>query len=221
MKKLVLKKPLKTGSSGPEVEMLQSILVDVKARPKLKTDGKFGPKTKAAVVHFQKLRCPMANGIVDKRTAEMLNACLKLPKGDWPEMDAKDWTRRRKSKVKGLKASVNIMKLETAQWHDKYDDGTREVGKYLRVMDLCYKNARREFQEWYAMASTTGKAQQEFDKLMIKGKVVPAKAVLKIIHTNDPKLVANEKEIKRLYFKFHKLMKIVFNLSAKGKKKAA
>jgi peptidoglycan hydrolase-like protein with peptidoglycan-binding domain len=220
MKKLVLKKPLKTGSSGEDVEMLQSILVDVKARPKLKTDGKFGPKTKAAVVHFQKLRCPIANGIVDKRTADILNACLKLPNGDWPEMDAKDWTRRRKSEIKGLKSNVNYMKLTMKQWQDQFDDGTKEVGKYLRVMDLCYKNARREYFEWCAMASTTGKAQQAFDKLMIKGKVPAAKALLKVIHANDPKLVANEKEIKRLFFKFNKLAVISGKLSTKRKKAA-
>ena len=53
---------LRIGDQGKPVEDLQALLG-------IKTDGDFGPKTKAAVVAFQKKNGLFADGIVGPKTA--------------------------------------------------------------------------------------------------------------------------------------------------------
>jgi murein L,D-transpeptidase YcbB/YkuD len=58
---------LKLGASGPDVENLQSQLTAAGFEPG-KLDGVFGPKTKAAVMAFQRARGLEVDGIVGPRT---------------------------------------------------------------------------------------------------------------------------------------------------------
>lgn len=58
---------LSLGSRGPEVVKLQLLLASA-LKIKLDADGDFGPKTKAAVVQFQKARKLVADGIVGPKT---------------------------------------------------------------------------------------------------------------------------------------------------------
>ncbi|HEU0085768.1 MAG TPA: S8 family serine peptidase [Candidatus Paceibacterota bacterium] len=62
----VLVAPLRLGSRGDQVKCMQAILG-------VTTDGAFGPKTKAAVVSFQRARGLVADGIVGPATRRALN----------------------------------------------------------------------------------------------------------------------------------------------------
>lgn len=66
---------LKHGAQGPEVVDLQRLLLIVGgvSRGSLgAVDGDFGAKTKSAVLHFQKTRDLVQDGIVESRTWGML-----------------------------------------------------------------------------------------------------------------------------------------------------
>lgn len=63
--KYVLSRALVQGSSGKAVEKLQSVL-------KVTVDGDFGPKTKAAVIKFQKSKKLVQDGYVGKNTCRAL-----------------------------------------------------------------------------------------------------------------------------------------------------
>ncbi len=64
---------LKQGACGPEVENLQRQLVAAGFEPG-KLDGVFGPKTKVAVMAFQRARGLEVDGIVGLRTWEALDS---------------------------------------------------------------------------------------------------------------------------------------------------
>src|SRR5690242_1534599 len=61
---------LRPGSSGPAVERVQRLLNAHGA--KLATDGDFGPKTEAAVKHFQSQRGLSTDGVVGPMTMRAL-----------------------------------------------------------------------------------------------------------------------------------------------------
>jgi len=64
---------LKTGSNGPEVRRLQTMLNKVgHVTPPLRADGGFGPKTYTAVVAFQKQHHLGQDGIVGPKTWDAL-----------------------------------------------------------------------------------------------------------------------------------------------------
>src|SRR5215510_3706136 len=67
---------LKTGSSGASVTRLQKDLASLGFRPG-KADGKFGPKTKAAVTAFQKVNKLTVDGIVGPKTSAAIEQRLK------------------------------------------------------------------------------------------------------------------------------------------------
>ncbi|MEP1697946.1 MAG: peptidoglycan-binding domain-containing protein [Paracoccaceae bacterium] len=209
MKKLVFKESLKKGSSGAEVEILQELLVHAKARPKLKADGNFGPNTKKAVQHYQKLRFKQATGIVDKVMADLLNANAKLPTNGWPEMDAEDWGKRRKQKIKSFKGYAENSKEAYMLTRKLWPGTSKQVIKHTRLLELIYTNIRRLGREWSTMALDTGKLQTQFDHLMMKGKVLSARKLLKAVHANDSTLKHHESEMTRMKNKVHKVVKMV------------
>ena len=63
---------LSEGAKGPDVGKLQKLLIAAGA--KIVADSHFGPRTKAAVVAFQKARKLAADGIVGPRTWEALTS---------------------------------------------------------------------------------------------------------------------------------------------------
>jgi peptidoglycan hydrolase-like protein with peptidoglycan-binding domain len=64
---------LKSGSSGPLITRLQTVLNHVlDPSPKLAVDGIFGPKTLEAVLAFQKHVGVAADGIVGPMTSKSL-----------------------------------------------------------------------------------------------------------------------------------------------------
>lgn len=68
---------LKIGSEGFVVKFLQYILNSAGANPALTIDGKFGPKTKVAVMAFQEIHALVKDGIVGPKTwAAFLNPLL-------------------------------------------------------------------------------------------------------------------------------------------------
>ena len=72
------KKPIREGSTGDEVKILQRILVDVSfAMP---IDGIFGAKTKANVIEYQKIRHHKVDGIVGQETWIFVRCILALYK---------------------------------------------------------------------------------------------------------------------------------------------
>ena len=66
---------LKQGSSGAQVKTLQTKLINW-GYLSGKADGIFGPKTKAAVIYFQKRNGLVADGIVGTKTAQALGMSL-------------------------------------------------------------------------------------------------------------------------------------------------
>ncbi len=66
---------LKQGSSGAQVKTLQTKLINW-GYMSGKADGIFGPKTKAAVIYFQKRNGLVADGIVGTKTAQALGISL-------------------------------------------------------------------------------------------------------------------------------------------------
>lgn len=73
---------LKNGAKGPQVKALQSALNTAGAKPALKTDGKFGNKTEAAVKAFQKKARLKASGIATTETLAALGLGRKAV--TWP-----------------------------------------------------------------------------------------------------------------------------------------
>ena len=66
---------LKKGATGPEVKGIQLRLnTRLKPSPKLEPDGKFGPKTEAAVIQFQRSNGLAPDGIVGPKTRAALTA---------------------------------------------------------------------------------------------------------------------------------------------------
>jgi peptidoglycan hydrolase-like protein with peptidoglycan-binding domain len=64
---------LKSGSTGPNVQLVQTLLNFVgAAKSPLVADGIFGPKTLAAVLQFQKSAKLSADGIVGPLTMQAL-----------------------------------------------------------------------------------------------------------------------------------------------------
>jgi len=69
---------VKKGAVGIEVLVLQTQLNSLGASPKLAVDGLFGPKTRRAVVMFQKSNNLAPDGIVGQHTRAAIKAQLNL-----------------------------------------------------------------------------------------------------------------------------------------------
>jgi len=81
---------LKSGSKGSSVKLAQQKLIA--AGYKISADGAFGPKTKAAVIAFQKSRGLTADGIIGKNTWAALNTSKKASSSSYKTKDPKTWT---------------------------------------------------------------------------------------------------------------------------------
>ena len=64
---------LRVGSSGPDVADLQTELNQAGAEPPLQADGQFGPRTRAAVVEFQRANGLDPDGVVGPQTRRALD----------------------------------------------------------------------------------------------------------------------------------------------------
>lgn len=76
---------LRSGHRGPDVTKLQKLLIEHGAE--LVADGDFGPKTEAAVEHFQEERGLYADGIVGRMTWAELGAADKPRTTTKPEVN--------------------------------------------------------------------------------------------------------------------------------------
>lgn len=63
---------LMSGSTGPNVRLVQTLLNFLGAQPPLDVDGIFGPKTRAAVIAFQTQSRLVADGKVGPLTGQAL-----------------------------------------------------------------------------------------------------------------------------------------------------
>lgn len=198
MLKLDPNKLLKSGDAGPEVETLQKMLVQVRARPKLEIDGDFGPNTKAAVKHFQGLRGLSVDGKVGKDTASMLNAVVKLPTLGHPEMTTEDWGKRRAKTASKFETAEKNMFADFVHARDVENDGSKDMAKVLKQWDSIYRNHVRERRDWSRLSKETATMQKDFDKLMMKSKLKEAAKIVKTVEKNHETLLACETEMKRL-----------------------
>lgn len=73
--------PLKQGSTGPEVKKLQARLKQL-GFSNLLPDGKFGAKTKAALIAFQKSKGLTADGVAGPKTLAALHLSGEQPSDD-------------------------------------------------------------------------------------------------------------------------------------------
>lgn len=81
-------KKIERGMKGDDVERLQKELKKLGYDPG-PIDGKFGPKTEAAIKEFQKKKKLEEDGIVDPKTAKAINAALRPPVVDLGRQEAK------------------------------------------------------------------------------------------------------------------------------------
>lgn len=95
---------LKKGSKGKIVEYLQAALNKLKAKPPLKVDGIFGPKTQDAVKQFQK----RANLKADGQVGELTEASIRYG-GPLPEMKVEDYEKRTASFEKHRKYNTELL----------------------------------------------------------------------------------------------------------------
>jgi hypothetical protein len=69
---------LALGASGPDVKVLQQILIGAGMLAAGQDDGKFGPITRRAVIELQEVLRVRADGIVGPRTREAIDALLRF-----------------------------------------------------------------------------------------------------------------------------------------------
>jgi peptidoglycan hydrolase-like protein with peptidoglycan-binding domain len=96
---------LKEGSKGAEVTQLQESLKKLNFYSGT-VDGIFGPKTKDAVINFQKSQQLVADGIVGEKTWSKLNAALKPsdPRSNFRAINVQEFISSNRIKVSTPKA---------------------------------------------------------------------------------------------------------------------
>lgn len=92
----------KRGKSGPEIKVIQEQLNKL-IKSRLKIDGKFGPKTEAAVKEFQTKKKLAVDGIVGPKTLKAMKLTLK---------DLKKGGENAKPKPKPIKISYTVPRLK-------------------------------------------------------------------------------------------------------------
>ena len=136
---------LKNGSKGTQVKALQRALNTAGAKPALKSDGKFGSKTEAAVKAFQKKARLKASGTAGTDTLAALGLGRKALK--WPLPDLllerrevdKHYLKARKTVKAGLVLASSHKAYSIRVLHDEMlAAGERLDTVYAGVVDpLC------------------------------------------------------------------------------------
>lgn len=187
---------LKKGSKGKIVEYLQIALNKLKAKPPLKVDGIFGPKTRKAVKEFQK----RVNLKPDGQIGELTTASIKFG-GKLPEMKVKDYVKKiaffaahRKYNVELVAGFMRIRKIVDIL-ENKFN---QEIFQAARLSDANGAH----FNDVRTLGLKIASFQQDFKKMRLKDPKVAQKIALvcemlekKLLSDAKSKITPNHKKI--------------------------
>lgn len=164
---------IKSGSKGNDVKKLQTDLNKLGAKPKLKVDGVFGPKTLEAVKAFQKKAKLKPDGQVGKLTLGAIRAG-----GALPEMGVSDYKPRLN---KALVAKAH--NFELAKMH----------GRFAKAVDILEDEVKVKVPK--AVKLLEGN-QKYWDQLVKNAREVVAKQAefeaIRLSHPDKAKKLADE-----------------------------
>ena len=124
---LVYRCPLKRGTYGADVKLLQEALLSLKYDPN-GIDGNFGPGTESAVKQFQKDNNIAVDGIVGPTTTRMINATLR-------NMDiANPTTPSIYRKIRQYSSNIHILEANPKDYFVDLDLGIK--GKHEKVSSI-------------------------------------------------------------------------------------
>ncbi|WP_372573662.1 peptidoglycan-binding domain-containing protein [Ruegeria jejuensis] len=150
-------KTLKKGAKGTKVKELQGALNKAGARPKLKTDGKFGDKTETAVKIFQKKSRLKRSGVACEKTLTALGLAGKTR--SWPLDDVlpdrREVDKHYVNARKIVKATIALASKHKAYSITKLKEEMQKAGKTL---DKVYAGVVDPL-------SDIGFAEHKFDQL--------------------------------------------------------
>jgi len=137
---MMLSTILKRGSTGPEVRQVQRLLSLAGSRPRLASDGQFGPTTERAVLDFQSRHGLRADGQVDSIMWSALQRAT--PESDPPAAQpATDGTTQEPdAKVRGY---PGIKEFIPSTRHSSRD-GAKPTKIVLHCTESSFKSALQE-----------------------------------------------------------------------------
>ena len=197
---------IKRGSRGAKVEDVQEMLNKVRAKPKLAVDGKFGPKTEAAVSYFQTKKSLDIDGIVGPKTSSALKRASGGPggsggkgSGDVAKLE-KAFLALHKKLHKELKSSAHVMfiTLETIKG---------APGLCRKIGHEPFLSMANTFERMFKLGGAVAKKNSGFLKLLDKDadlfarelKTDPAKAKKRLLVLKN-----KEKQIDELKREFER-----------------
>ncbi|MEL7473388.1 MAG: peptidoglycan-binding protein [Planctomycetota bacterium] len=184
---------LKAGSKGGEVKKAQDALNKKGAKPKLKTDGLFGPGTTKAVQEFQKKNKLKADGIVGKNTQAALQGSGEI-KTDMTSGKKVSSKKVSSKKVSGKKVSGKKVSGKNVRWpHDDFI----KYAKQRRDIDQTIEGLKKDIE-------TAAKAMPDgSEKSAIEKELKDLLAALDKVHVP---LIANATGIADKQMEFEKLV---------------
>ncbi|WP_310603870.1 peptidoglycan-binding protein, partial [Anaerosporobacter sp.] len=129
------KRILKYGSRGEDVKQLQKVLNQFNCG-KLVIDGKYGPKTKKAIIEFQKKYGLKPDGIVGAKTRAKIEELLKKEKND----DSKSQTTKTTTKKDNTTSKNNTTSTTTKNNDTKKEDTTKSNDSNEKKEDATKSN---------------------------------------------------------------------------------
>ena len=187
---------LKRGSKGKIVEYLQIALNKLKAKPPLKVDGIFGPKTREAVKKFQK----RVNLKPDGQIGELTQASIKFG-GKLPEMKVEDYVKKvaffaahRKYNVELVAGFMRIRKIVDIL----ENEFNAEIFQAARLSDANGAH----WNDVHTLGLRIASSQQHFEKIRLKDPKMAQKIALaceiaekKLLSDAKKKITPNNKKI--------------------------
>jgi hypothetical protein len=175
---------LKKGSKGAAVKELQVLLNKNGAKPKLKEDSDFGPKTEAALVAFQK----SAKLKPDGKAGEVSMAALNYG-GPLPVMTVEDYEKRYSNfeKVYGHNKSVVQDYIDLSR---EIKDLPIKLGKEVEQAQEQFNEAADHWVEVVGLSKKIMEKQTEF----AKKRLADPKAAEKLVKECE----ALEKQVKSI-----------------------
>ncbi|GMG81447.1 hypothetical protein LNKW23_06600 [Paralimibaculum aggregatum] len=162
---------LSYGSTGRAVSKLQTMLNKVKARPKLKVDGIFGPLTRKAVLDFQKRHKDLADdGVAGSRTMKRLGEAAKG--GGAPKEDPKAAATIRE--LEQFHAKIQKAEKQSAEERKRYRAACIKTSKVIaeqrKLLEAALSSADRSM-GWFVEEMTQGAKREGIELKKVKASL--------------------------------------------------